>query len=225
MNGDNMAARVRRLLRDVSTVTEQGEFWEDAEISVALNAAQMMYVNFALRSKQLYNLGGLFVSSGYIPSGTLPVNYLHYSSGLVGPDQNTLRLAMIYVGGMAEVYRFNSRQQAILIVGSQISFMDAGIQRSGILNYYKYPSYIGLTSRGENVRADFAEVDFAGTIYDDIIALWAAKILGMKEPQTQREFKRHKRVLYELSQYPPIIDNQIVGNDFKVTPKREKPSE
>jgi hypothetical protein len=209
-------------LRDVTTVTDQGEFWEDREISVALNSAQMLFVNLCLRMDLKNHLSGLMATTGFIGSGFLPANYLHYSTGMVGPASDALRLAMIYVGGLAEVYRFNTRQQAIMIVGNELSFMDAGVQSSGQLWYYAYPSYIGLTALGDIVRADFTQVDFAANIYNDIITRWAAKIMGMKEPQTQREFKKHKRVMYEMAQYPLTTDNYIFGKDFRSPPKQEK---
>lgn len=221
MNGDGLAVRVREILRDVQTIVHQGEFWSDREIRLALNQSQAQFINIALRLKLDYLLAGLHSTTGYVTPVTdatdpnylggwiaLPNDYLHYVSGMVGYEDN-LFLARLYLGATAEVYR-NTQQAGIFIINNLYrGILRNDVETGVVLNYFRQPYYIGLTSMGDNPavtpvtgRTDFLLQDFDDYVYNDIIVGHAAVILGMKETQTQREFKIKKQIFSHYSIFP-----------------------
>lgn len=208
MNGDRLAVRVREILRDVETVAHQGEFWNDIEISIALNQAQYIFINTALRLRLDYLLSGLHTTTGFITPDitvdngwlTLPNDYLHYVSGRVNEEYPIL--ARLYLGATSEVYK-NSRQAGIFIINNLYrGIFDRNLETEVELNYYRKPYYIGLTDLGEDTRPDFLLRDFNDYVYDDIICGHAAVLLGMKETQTQREFKIRKQIFTHYNIFP-----------------------
>jgi len=66
MNGDVLANRVRLILRDTQSPADQGLFWSDMEIALALNNAQAIFVNASLRLGLSYLLAGLNVTTGFV---------------------------------------------------------------------------------------------------------------------------------------------------------------
>jgi hypothetical protein len=201
MNGDVLAQRLREILHDKETATDKGTFWDDRQLRLALNAAQDVIINRLLNNKQYSNLLGLATQTTYGRNTVVPWDYLHYMSGQVGDTEQTLKLARVYLGATGDAY-INVNHYAVCIIGNAMMFVNKGERiSSGILYYYKRPSFIGLTSMGDDSRSDFNTIDFAFDIYDMIVQ-HSAQILGMKETQTQREFKLFKNLNSELSVQP-----------------------
>ena len=85
-----------------------------------------------------------------------------------------------------------------------------------VLIYYCYPSYIGLTSLGDaSTRPDFATIDFTPDFYD-IILRHAAVLLGMKETQTQRDFKKRQEELLSISLIPRRLTHLVRDLDNNI---------
>ena len=121
MNGDNLAVRVRELLRDVTSVTHQGEFWSDKEIKRALNSAQDIFVNACLRGELYYLLSGLSTTLFYpavvppvIRWRPIPTDYLHYISAMTNDDELSY-MARVYLGASVHVYE-NTWHNAVFIL-------------------------------------------------------------------------------------------------------------
>lgn len=228
MNGDLLITRARQILKDVPTNVAQGQFWADREIILALNAAQDIFLNFAIENKLHYMLAGLVTNTQYMTTQrnfTFDPPYLHYISARTG-DFNNQKPARIYLGAEGANYE-HTHHKAIAIIGNDVYVLDGNqlIPRDGqgFLFYYKRPSYIGATSLGDNPnsplppivpRTDFFNVDFENYIYNDIFANHAAVILGAKETTTQRDYKKLKRNLSELILNPPIYANYVRNIEF-----------
>ena len=234
MNGDAMAARIRDILRDNPNTTEQGVFWQDAEIRLALNASQDAIVNFCFRNQIECPLVGLLRTAVYTaPSQaqidtqtgyqSLPADYCHYASAYI-PDEdseliNTRYPAKLYLGADAEAYR-NSIHVGVNISNNNIKAVFMNNPNSQfVLMYYCYPSYIDLTSLttlvGVSPRPDFLTVDFTPDFYD-IILRHAAVLLGMKETQTQRDFKKRQEELLSISLIPRRLTHLVKDIDDNI---------
>ena len=232
MNGDALAARVRDILRDVTTPTEQGQFWQDPEIRLALNVSQDSVVHYFLQSDIVAPLSGLLRTQVYAPPSfnvvnnntgyqPLPTNYLHYASAVVWDTADEMQVyrytPKMYLGADAEVYR-NAVHIGVSINGGGIKAVCMNNPNSGFeLYYYCYPSYIGLTSLNDASRPDFNVIDFTNDFYD-LIARHAAILLGMKETQTQRDFKKRREELMTISLRPPKLTHLV--NDLDVSINR-----
>ena len=70
-----------------------------------------------------------------------------------------------------------------------------------MLTYYKYPSKI---DNAAGLGTDLNDIDFEEWVYNDLITIHAAVLLGMKEVQTQREFKMEKRMGQDISVQPDV---------------------
>lgn len=222
MNGDNLARRVRAILRDETSDTVKGEFWRDEEILLSLNAAQDVFVDFCLRGQRRDLIKGLIKSSPYQTAGTtdslltVAADYLMYSSAQVGPGAGQLRMSRVYLGGEGYDYLYVNHD-ATVILGNDIYFIDDGDpQGGGVLHYYKQPSYIGLSEYNDptdpgatDPRADFTVQDFDDYIYYDLMAIHASVMLGAKEPTTQRDFKNYSSVVSQIVLYPQYVNNYV----------------
>lgn len=205
MNGDPLIVRVRRILRDTQSSVQIGEFWDDAEIILSLNASQDILLNYAIRNNRFSLIETLLTSTVLNNPQTLPTDYLHFSSAQVGTSDNDLQMASVYIGGDAYSY-FNINHDACFILNNELNFArNRDTNSLGILHYYKQPSRIGATSLGDNTGNYFHATDFPDYIYNDIIVMGAIYLLGMKEIQTQRDFKKYKRQLEALRTEPPFI--------------------
>lgn len=85
MNGRPLINQVRKYLRDISDLSNQGSFWDDREIILALNAAQDVILKSLINNKQYQALNRLVSARLYNPNGTdvwrtLPSDYIHYMS-------------------------------------------------------------------------------------------------------------------------------------------------
>ena len=211
MNGDRLLIRVREILRDVETVSHQGRFWDDVEIAIALNQSQEIFINTVLRLKLYHLLAGLHTTTGFqspnpdVNDGwmTLPEGYLHYVSARVNKDMPVI--ARVYLGASADMYK-NAVHAGVFIIKDLYRGIFAYNTETEVeLNYYRRPSYIGLTSLGDDTRSDFTQVDFPDYVYDSIICGHAAVLLGMKETQTQREYKIKKHIFTHYNIFPKAL--------------------
>lgn len=214
-----LAERVRQILRDEETVYAQGQFWDIRHISLALNSAQNIFLNFCIRNSIWQLLSSLYTNTGFIPSGTLPSDYLHCASAKVGTTEENLVTAKLYLGGKGYNYRFVKDDAAIILL-ENLYFVRNGSPASGILYYYKKPSYIGLEELGDYTRSDFDIIDFHAFIYEDIITNQAAVLLSFKEIQTQRDFKRQKKWLTEMALQPKSLLHYLRNEDLGVETNR-----
>lgn len=218
MNGDALVARVRRILKDVADDTNQGEFWDLREIIIALNVAQDILLNYCIRNKRYEHIKGLVTNTGIVSDDTtLPLDYLHYASAQVGDDVASLRTARIYDGGYVDNY-INVAHDAAFIFNDTLYFRSGGSASNGQLWYYRRPSYISSTTPPFNI--ELTSNDFPSYTYRDIIAVHASILLAIKEIQTQRDFKKNRRVFEDFILTPPMaakyerpkhIDNDLLA--------------
>jgi len=212
MNGDPLAAKIRRILRDFTSPTRGGQFWSDEEIRLALNAAQDIFINFCLNN-DLYYLLDRLISVVQVPISTdnpitVPQDYLHFASAVVGKEsgQDIDRVAQIHIGGDADKYMWVVHDSCN-IIADEIHFMAAGVWGIGQLFYYKRPSFIGLTSLGDDTNPDFNDVDFEDSIYDDVICYHAALLLGIKETRNKRNVLYDRTFMNKVLTVPQNIEN------------------
>ena len=219
MNGDNLVTRIRAVLRDKETAIKKGEFWSDYEIRLAMNAAQEIFVNYCIMAKHEYLIDSLFTRlNNTAPTNNpvaLPSDYLHYISGFVRADADEImETCQIHIGADADKYLW-TRHNAIDIIQDNVYFIRDGVYARGVMFYYKRPSFIGLTSLGDNTRPDFNTTDFDDYVYNDIIVLHASSILGLKEIQTTRDYKEFREYIANLAIYPQHIENYVEQLDVK----------
>lgn len=210
MLGAWLVRKIRRIIKDDQDFWTKGVFWSDRELYLCLNMAQYNFVNYCLFTDTTYYLNALVTSTIHesisnIPVTTIPDDYMHYISGQVGDDVNKLKTAKIYLGGEGILYRYSNYNSAIIIIGNDLMFIDNGIIGKGILHYYRYPTEI--------IAGNFQD-DFDTYVYTDILVNNAAVIAGMKEIQTQREFKKKNRLMLELKTNPIKLANYVGNNDL-----------
>lgn len=193
MTGSILLNRVRRLLKDVQSDTEKGEFWSDSEIYLALNNAQLSYASYLIKAGQYHQVAGLLTNTPISAGGTLPADYFMYASAYVdnAGDIYPRKIAKIYIGGEAWSFRF-VKDTSCWIIGDNYGFVDSANYDTaqGVLYYYSYPSTI--------IAGNFND-DFAVNQYTDVIVHIAAIYLSMKEPQTQRDFKRFMATIKDIN--------------------------
>ena len=201
MTGTLLIDKVRNLLKDggvnlleqVGPTTNNiaGQFWTDYEILLSLNIAQDYVLNRSILSGDREILAMLHRTTGYIFNNgrrlingtTLPNDYLTYINALVGMTAATQRLARIYEGGECLAY-INAKHDAVFLHGNTVAFSVGGnYNGGGTLFYYCRPTNI--------VEGDFNN-SFPNEIYYNVIARYAASILGTKEIHTQRDYKNWK---------------------------------
>jgi len=220
MNGDLLANKVRRIIRDFNTSTRSGLFWSDNEIRLALNIAQDSFVNFCIDNNLFYYFRKLirqYEADTSLAPSSLPDNFMAYSSALVYDNAEKVppsKLAQIHVGGDADKYRWISHD-GCFIINQDIAFTSNGVGTCGVLFYYKYPSFIGLTSLNDHInRSDFSVVDFDQFIYDNIISYHASVILGMKETKNKRNVLIDRHLLESLINVTDYTENHQVDADI-----------
>lgn len=188
MQAAGLITRVRLFLKDVTSDSIKGEFWSDDEIELSLNVSQDIFVNMCLSDEKYHMLNTLIRNSGFSAGAldltSLTSSYLHYMSAKVGGTADTVKMAQIYLGGTGWGF-WNTDHLAAIIIRNTCTFIENKIPSGGILYYYKRPAVI-TTDTGD---AEYNVQDFEDYVYNDIIAKHAAVMCGMKETQTQREFK------------------------------------
>jgi hypothetical protein len=218
MNGSGLVSKVRTILKDIGTDPDvslltnphgpnQGRFWQDSEIILALNSAQDIFINYCIQKEKHHFLTELIRNTGLVNSGEPFVftdPYFHYLSGVVGAGD--LKTARIYLGGEGFSYN-NVLHWAIAIIGNNLYFIENGNLSQGILYYYTYPVAIASATVLHN---------FDDYVYTNLIANYAAIILGMKEIQGQRDFKKYKRYLEEISSQPETFAWYVENNDLSI---------
>jgi hypothetical protein len=215
MDGDKLIDRVRTILGDVETSYKKGTFWSEVEILQSLNLSQDIFINACIRLKQYYFLNGLITSADFFTAAgenDLPADYLHYISAVAGAvkDFSLLRMARVYLGGIGYTYMYVNHD-AVIILGDSIYFKQGGDDSKGILFYFCRPT---------DIVAETFDSVFPDYVYYDILANHASIMLGMKETQTSREFKKTRRQIQQIVLYPKRIDNYITDvkkNDFEPT--------
>ena len=236
MNGDKLALRIRNILRDEPTYTDQGVFWSDREIGLSLNLAQDAMFSFFIKNKAytpLYKLQSVMTSNS-AKVVNLPTDYAQYISAQVSPSAisgrridsvssykrsllvtQNLKNAQIYIGEETAPY-FNVDHSAVYIIGNQLYVRDFHVENPSVNFYYwKYPSKIGLTSLQDNSRSDFNTVSFNSNIYDIIVEL-ASVFLSTKEPQTLRDVGFYKQVADQLGISITDTSSFVVGSDNSI---------
>lgn len=208
MDGVYLLNKVRSYLADNETDTVKGEFWKDAEIQLALNAAQDIFVNTCIKLNIVYLLRNLTVTTAWDTTPnpkTLPQDYVHILSGRVGAtdDNSVLRTARIFVGGAG--FDFMYSMDCVAILNSQIWYKSKGADTHGHITYLRRPTAIDVTTTFNS--------DFYDDIYGDVIVNHAVVLLGMKEIQTSREFRLNNRGIYNYIQMPKRITNYLTEAD------------
>lgn len=248
MDGNNLIRRIRIKLNDLPNLAEQGQFWDDREILLALNNAQDLFIDFCIRTNKYHYLYGLLVSfNNFVINNSrfwssLPADYFSFASASViqpwnqtaqdigGMDFDTIRrhaqTAKVYIGGEA-FYYYYVNQNACFIFANNITFRNYSYtnlgsvipltlppnQRiDGVLYYYHYPAII-IGNR--------FDPSFPDWIYENVFVDYAILLLGMKETQSQREFKMKKRLVRELSMQPEKFANFVEERDRMYDNKRQ----
>jgi hypothetical protein len=196
MTGQSLIDRVRRVLKDTPSLVEQGTFWSDNEILLALNIAMYVWINFCIKNNFTDDLSGIIKKSSILHSPTtLPPDYLHYISSTVGYDDFHQYISQIFLGGNADVY-FRTKIVGTFIVNNQIWFTwnrdykySINANCMGFLYYFKYPNPI--------VTGNF-DINFHDHIYMNTFIKHASVILGIKETKTTRDIKTYRRYLQSL---------------------------
>lgn len=193
MQADALITRVRLFLKDITSDSIKGEFWSDDEIELSLNVSQDIYVNYCIANDKQYLLNTLIRNSGFTTGAldltSLQDSYLHYMSAQIGGTAGTVKMAQIYLGGTGWGF-LNADHLAAVIIRNTCTFYENRLSSNGVLYYYKVPAVITTDTND----AEYAVQDFEDFVYNDIISKHAAVMCGMKETQTQREFKEN---LYE----------------------------
>lgn len=205
MNGANLITKVRRIIDDVETPTIQGTFWKDAEILLALNSAQDVLLNYLFLLKHEHMLSGLLNTINTTSDTvTLPTDYLHYNKAYVEIDTDRWYPVKIYDADVWGGHSDLPQDSIAIVAGILYSNLDA----TTALRFYYYRQPTVITG---GIFADSWE----RFVYYDLIANYATSILGIKEVQGRRDFKKYKRFLSELQGEPKEFATYF--------PKSEKP--
>lgn len=209
MNGTLLVAQVRRLIRDSETAIVKGLFWSDAEIYLALNAAQDSFVNLCLQAKLYHCLSSIIrvtLPATTIDLSLLPVQdkYLHYLSAYVinGTEK---RLCRIYLGAEGLGYS-NTNHDYCFIEKDDVSFYSMGLPDQGIFTYFTYPNAISPAATLPSFPQD----------YYDVIVKHAAMILGIKESMNQRNIKLKTNIKQRLIVTPREFITHIIDKDLTI---------
>lgn len=211
MTGNELRLRIRRHLRDVETATEQGEFWSDEELLNVVNHVQHHIVDKAIESKVqdvLYNL----MAYGDFPAAQfgnhqLPTDYVHYASAQA-EQAGQYYPCSIYLGGRVILFN-NTRNAKCTIFNDELNFLYDGSGVAGRLYYYRKPDDITFNDNELNT--------FGDEIYRNLIYLASTVLLGMKETQTQREFKTKQRELREWLFGTDYLPSYLISEDRHLT--------
>lgn len=188
--GNSIIAKIRRVLHDVTSAVQVGEFWSNTEILTAVNAAQMSLFDILLKKKVRNVLQKLVASqttsiagqTSGIFSANLPNDYAHYLSVSVAGETGR-----VYLGGRGIQY-LDVRHNGVAILGSKWYLLCRNLSPASgnvVLYYYKHPAAIAASGT--------TLTDFEEPIYDAIIN-WAVAICGQKEKQRGRDVSKLKSV-------------------------------
>ncbi|OQA51534.1 MAG: hypothetical protein BWY47_00033 [Bacteroidetes bacterium ADurb.Bin302] len=222
MDGSDLVLQIRRALRDVTSARSQGQFYDDDEIILALNNAQMLFVNYCLERNLYVYLEGLIRVSNRIGWDTqlnVPANlniltapYLHIISA-VFQDSELSYLSRVYLGGEALQYLY-TEHYGTYIINNAIYFSrgwggapsNYNQQLSGRIIYYTYPARIYGALPSPPVPIDYVTKSFSDAIYENVILYIAASILSLKDSLSQRDVK----LLSEGKTFESTIPTQLI---------------
>lgn len=225
MNGNAMATEVRKLLRDFTSVTRQGVFYDDAWIRLALNAAQSSFINYCLsQGHETYLLHLLTEKDLAQAVNSIAIDcpgYLHVYAASI-EDNNVYKPAKIYLGSEALAY-FYVDHYACFIINDAVIFKKNGVENPvNKLAYYSKPTpiYIAGVDYTTTPPADLEVRSFSDNVYYDIIVRIAAVILSQKDTINQRTFK----LMQESVEYTKLFPSQLIHlfKDFDMLPGRGK---
>ena len=178
-----------------------GRYWQDYEILLALNNAQMVVLESFVEKKDYEALSILQSTTTYLQTAEdvfspLPTDYYHYLNGTVWVGNEPPRFSKLYMGGDVLPY-VRVRDDAVFILRDTIHGIRAGFG-TGVniqFNYYRYPSKI--------IDGNF-NYSFTSWVYEHLIARYASVLLGQKELSTQRDYKNYMRSLEYIMQNPQM---------------------
>lgn len=191
MDATPYIARVRRILQDYTDTHHAGTFWLDYYVLLALGQAQNIVINTLLRIRNHHALRYLVSSVDGTSPVTLPSDYLHYISAVIGdiPDGDIPRTARLYLGAEGVPYLYVAHDGCV-ILGGNIIFLDNGdATKEGRLYYYKRPA--AFVRPGDAGFSNTQEFDLH--IYDMMMNV-AVRLLGQKDTNNQRDIKKAKRI-------------------------------
>ena len=203
LNGNNLILRVRKNLRDVPNSFRKGEEWTDYDILLALNTSQLTLTNLCINFKYKHLLTGLIKSKDYdtTPPFTLPDDYLHYHAGTVKHGVDFFAARMMF----CPFNYFSSDMDVIGIWDTNIVFKaGTNLNGKGVLYYYKIPTKI--------VAGNF--VDCFSQMFYDMVCEHTTVFLGMKEIQSQREWKLNRDLMKNLVTQPACFANFNVDDEM-----------
>lgn len=186
----NIIALVRNKLRDQgvsdTSVPMRNTFWSDDEILLAIKMAQLMLVRHAVEQKSTTLLNSLLIERSFdvfslsypMVINTDPIPDTFYSPAAVAVTEDNIRYpASLEMGTVAMHYAVNNMEYEVGIINTDY-YCDKPIR----LWYYRIPYDIN-----EDVISWFPE-----DVITNIIVETTSYLLGMKNPQTQREYKTAK---------------------------------
>lgn len=183
---------VRKGLKDVETDTQKGQFYSDTEITFAIRQAINTYFDYAIKMRLHGELRGLIRGVSPTRTPVLPNDFGWIISGRVGPDENNLFMAQIFINGQA-YDNIDTNKAAILIINNQVIFRYRNIINPwGEFYYYKQPEQFP-----DNPDADYS-LEFPLYVFDNAIIPFAMILLGFKETQNSRNYKTFKRFVEAL---------------------------
>lgn len=191
--GNGIIAKVRRVLRDVTSSVQLGEYWSDAEILNSINTAQMVVFNILLKKRAKHPLQKLVSTqttsivgqTAGLFSAALPTDYAQYLS--VSIDGEAGR---VYLGGRGVQY-LDVRHNGVAILGGNWYLMSRTLTQPGsgthnvLFYYYKYPA--AIAANGTTLT------DFEEPVYD-MITNFAVALCGQKEIHRGRDISKIKTV-------------------------------
>jgi hypothetical protein len=230
MTIQSLISRVRLLINDIDNTNvilavKKGIFWSNDEILNVLNASQYAFIDFCLNGKIYYPLNNIYTYSIFLDANLsinndydLPADYLHYASAKYNYNHANLSQlpiyypSKIYLGGEGLPF-LSCYQDAAVILNNKIRFKVNDEYCGGMLFYYKHPASISSVD----------VYSFDDLVYSNIICIYAAIILGMKQIQTGREYKTYQTLAKQftdlINNYQNYTEDREFINEFKTTPR------
>lgn len=186
-----MRAKVRAVLDDEQSLWKQGTMWTNAQIDLALDAAQFQFVRYCYLKKQWHLISNLYASITGDSPVFLPADYMFYASATVNNTGNYP--AVLYIGWSGSLFNMDPIRYVALIRNQTIEFKVGTQPTEGTLFYYKYPTKISGSSN---------HIEMIEPCYDAII-YHAIAILQQKDwGQCQRALKNMQAVIAPLMTQP-----------------------
>lgn len=200
-----MRLKLRRLLDDEQSLWAKGEMWSDAELDLALDAAQLAFVRVAYLKKYWHLIGGLHVEASGSSPMAVPSDYMMYSSAVVeSPITGTFWPAALRTGYAGKIFSDDPERATAFIRSATVEFRRGTTSVNGKLYYYRRPTKI---SGGSN------HTEFTDQCYDAML-YHAAAILQQKDwGQCQRALKNMQAVLAAMTGEPAGMFPQNISQN------------